>query len=216
MQYQFLKQLIEQAETYENKVSNSESLNINDFAKWVLTETSTPSDVKKASEKPNFTEGGQSSDHIGELIGLMYRYARNYSKKALEKTPLQTIDEFTYLAALMRSPMTKTQVINRHVQEKTTGMAVIQRLLKQNWVKQSDNSTDGRSQIIELTAEGRTVLMGAFSEMLKVSSIVTANLTTAEKVELNRILEKLNIFHRTILDKEKTLDLDNVLEKYTP
>ena len=144
----------------------------------------------------------------------MYRYARNYSKKALEKTPLQTIDEFTYLAALMRSPMTKTQVINRHVQEKTTGMAVIQRLLKQNWVKQSDNSADARSQIIELTDEGRAVLMGAFSEMLKVSSIVTANLTIAEKVELNRILEKLNIFHRTILDKEKTLDLDNVLEKY--
>ena len=95
-------------------------------------------------------------------------------------------------------------------------MAVIQRLLKQNWVKQSDNSTDGRSQIIELTAEGRTVLMGAFSEMLKVSSIVTANLTTAEKVELNRILEKLNIFHRTILDKEKSLDLSTIIEKYTP
>ena len=144
----------------------------------------------------------------------MYRYARNYSKKALEKTPLQTIDEFTYLGVLMQSPMTKTQLINRHVQEKTTGMAVIQRLLKRNWVKQSDNSADARSQIIELTAEGRTVLMGAFSEMLKVSSIVTANLTTAEKVELNRILEKLNVFHRTILDKEKTLDLDSVLEKY--
>ena len=144
----------------------------------------------------------------------MYRYARNYSKKALEKTPLQTIDEFTYLGVLMQSPMTKTQLINRHVQEKTTGMAVIQRLLKRNWVKQSDNSADARSQIIELTAEGRTVLMGAFSEMLKVSSIVTANLTTAEKVELNRILEKLNVFHRTILDKEKTLDLNSVLEKY--
>ena len=53
----------------------------------------------------------------------MYRYARNYSKKALEKTPLQTIDEFTYLGVLMQSPMTKTQLINRHVQEKTTGMA---------------------------------------------------------------------------------------------
>ena len=58
MQYQFLKQLIEQAEAYENTVSNSESLNMNDFAKWVLAETSTPSDVKKASENPNFTEGG--------------------------------------------------------------------------------------------------------------------------------------------------------------
>ena len=81
-------------------------------------------------------------------------------KKALEKTPLQTLEEFTYLATLLQSPMTKTQLINQHIQEKTTGMAVIQRLIKQNWVKQSENTADGRSQIVEITAEGRTILRG--------------------------------------------------------
>ena len=103
MQYQFLKQLIEQVENYENTVSNNKSLNMTDFAQWILTETSTLSDVKEASEKPIFTEGGQPPDHIGELIGLMYRYARNYSKKALEKTPLQTALGF-FEQAIDRDP----------------------------------------------------------------------------------------------------------------
>ena len=209
MQYEFIKQLIDKVVIYEETVSDSKPININDFAQWVLTGTSTASQSIEVPAE-SVRKGG-----IGALIGLMFRYAKNYTKKALQNTPLQTLDEFTYLASLMQYPMTKTQLITQHVQEKTTGMAVIQRLLKQNWVKQSENTADGRSQIVEITDEGRMVLRGAFLSMSKVSAIVTANLTEAEKVELTRILEKLELHHRHILETEKTLDLDKIIEKYT-
>lgn len=210
MQYEFIKHLIDKVAIYEKTVSNNKSVNINDFAQWILADASTVSQGKEASVEPTReTKGG-----IGALIGLMFRYAKNYTKKALENTPLQTLDEFTYLATLMQYPMTKTQLITQHVQEKTTGMAIIQRLIKQNWVKQSENIADGRSQIVEITEEGRMVLRGAFLSMSKVSAIVTANLTEAEKVELTRILEKLDLLHRNILETEKTLNLDKIIEKY--
>jgi DNA-binding MarR family transcriptional regulator len=210
MQYEFIKHLIDKVAIYEKTVSDDKPINIKDFAQWILADASTVSQGKEASAEPQKeTKGG-----IGALIGLMFRYAKNYTKKALENTPLQTLDEFTYLATLLQYPMTKTQLITQHVQEKTTGMAVIQRLLKQNWVKQSENTADGRSQIVEITKEGRMVLRGAFLSMSKVSAIVTANLTEAEKVELTRILEKLDLLHRNILETEKTLDLDKIIEKY--
>lgn len=222
MQYEFIKQLIDKVAIYEKTVSNNKPININDFAQWILTNASTASPSKEESEgllksdiqNPIYTEGGKRNGGIGALIGLMFRYAKNYTKKALENTPLQTLDEFTYLATLMQYPMTKTQLITQHIQEKTTGMAVIQRLLKQNWIQQSKNAADRRSQIIEITDEGRLVLRGAFLSMSKVSAIVTANLTEAEKVELTRILEKLDLLHRNILETEKTLNLDKIIEKY--
>lgn len=210
MQYEFIKQLIDKVAIYEKTVSDSKPVNITDFAQWILADASTVSQGKEASVEPK----GETKGGIGALIGLMFRYAKNYTKKALENTPLQTLDEFTYLATLMQYPMTKTQLITQHIQEKTTGMAVIQRLLKQNWVKQSENAADRRSQIIEITDEGRLVLRGAFLSMSKVSAIVTANLTEAEKVELTRILEKLDLLHRNILETEKTLNLDKIIEKY--
>lgn len=218
MQYEFIIQLIDKVAIYEKTVSDNKPININDFAQWILTDASTTTHSTEVSvesmQKAVHTEGAKRNGGIGALIGLMFRYAKNYTKKALENTPLQTLDEFTYLASLIQYPMTKTQLITQHVQEKTTGMAVIQRLLKQNWVKQSENTADGRSQIVEITDEGRMVLRGTFLSMSKVSSIVTANLTEAEKEELTRILEKLDLLHRHILETEKTLDLDKIIEKH--
>ncbi len=222
MQYDFIKQLLDKVEIYESTVSGSKPININHFAQWLLADTSIVQQNKKVLAESslenampqNYPQEGKTKGGVGALIGLMYRYAKNYTKKALQKTPLQTLDEFTYLATLLQYPMTKMQVITQHVHEKTTGMAVIQRLVKQNWVKQSNNAADRRSQIIELTDEGRMVLRGAFLEMSKVSNIVTANLTAAEEAELTRILEKLDLLHRHILDTEKTLDLDKILEKH--
>jgi MarR family transcriptional regulator, lower aerobic nicotinate degradation pathway regulator len=226
MPYDFIKQLIDKVQTYETTVSDNKPMDINDFAKWILADASTASNGIEASAKPFYTEGtsrvnqeennqNKRNGGVGALIGLMYRYARNYAKKALHNTPLQTLEEFTYMATLMQYPMTKTQIITQHVHEKTTGMAVIQRLVKQNWVKQSNNTADGRSQIIELTDEGRIILRGAFLEMYKVSAIVTANLTAEEKTELTRILEKLDLLHRHILETEKVLDLDKIVAQYT-
>ncbi len=222
LKYQFIKELIDKLSIYEATVSNSQPVNINNFAQWILRDASNVTLSIEASIDsshavlltPNRSGGISRKGGIGALIGMMYRYAKNYSKKALATTPLQSLGEFTYLATLLHAPMTKTALIDEQVQEKTTGMAMIQRLIQKNWVKQSDNTTDGRSQIVELTHEGRSVVILAFSAMSKAAKIVTANLTEAEKTELTRILEKLETFHRNIIGNEKTIDLDAILEKY--
>jgi MarR family transcriptional regulator, lower aerobic nicotinate degradation pathway regulator len=203
MDYDFLKALIEKAEEYELNHKNRDVKTIEHFSEWLSV--SLPNSRVENVEN----EGG-----IGQLIGLMYRYAKNYSKKALKNTPIQTIEEFTYMASLMEKPLTKTQVIDKHAQEKTTGMAIIQRLLRQGWIMENKNEADGRSQIIAMTDLGHNILRGAFSEMGKVSRIVTAHLSDTEKAELMRILIKLDTFHRTIFDTEKTLNLDTIIEKY--
>jgi hypothetical protein len=59
----------------------------------------------------------------------MFRFAKQYSKKALENTNLKTIDDFGFLSSLIvAESMTKTELINRHVLEITTGMEIIKRL----------------------------------------------------------------------------------------
>lgn len=203
MDYDFLKKLLDKVEEFEQAQQNVQPKTITDFSEWLSTHTPKP------TTKQIKIEGG-----IGQLVGLMYRYAKNYTKKALKNTPIQTLDEFTYMASLMESPLTKTQVIERHAQEKTTGMAIIQRLLRKGWVTESANEADGRSQIIHLTDAGTQILRGGFFEMSKVSRIVEAHLKDDEKELLMQLLIKLDAFHRTVFDNEKTTDLDTIIEKY--
>ncbi len=203
MNFNLIKKLIDKVEAFENDQQHTQPTTLEQFSEWLSAS------LPKTNTREIPAEGG-----IGELIGLMYRYAKNYTKKALKNTPIQTLDEFTYMASLMESPSTKTQVIERHAQEKTTGMAIIQRLLRQGWIEQRDNETDRRSHIIQLTALGHQILREGFAEMSKVARVVEANLDAAEKAELTRILQKLDTFHRTIFDNEKTEDLDIIIEKY--
>ena len=203
MDYDFLRKLIDVAEEFEHDQQSLQPKTIETFSEWLSAKT------PKLTAQPIETEVG-----IGQLVGLMYRYAKNYTKKALKNTPFQTLDEFTYMASLMESPLSKTQVIERHAQEKTTGMAIIQRLVRKGWVSESANEADGRSQIIQLTDSGSQILRGGFFEMGKVSRIVEADLKGDEKEMLIQILTKLDAFHRTVYDHEKTTDLDTIIEKY--
>ena len=49
--------------------------------------------------------------------------------------------------------MTKMELI-KNIQEKPAGIQIINRLLQQGWIEQSDSATDKRSKIIQITPQG--------------------------------------------------------------
>lgn len=68
---------------------------------------------------------------ITVLITFMFKYAKNYLKKALENSIINTPDEFSFLITMLaNSSFTKTELINKLVTEKTSGIETIKRLIK--------------------------------------------------------------------------------------
>ena len=204
--YEFLQNLLGQVETYEKEKGAVEHWDISDFAQWLSIQTSTP---KVAPPKMGEEAG------LGELVTSVYRYAKLYSKKAMEDTPLSSIDDFGYLINLfVHGEMTKTELIGRNIHEKPTGMEIIKRLLKQGFLSQSDDPQDGRSQLVNINETGRFVLFQLLNQMRKVETIAHGKLNQQEQAALLYLLRKLHVFHNNIYKTEKNIDLDLILEKY--
>ena len=148
-------------------------------------------------------ENGRSPESvINTLIVHMNRYAKSYSKSALFGSDFSTQEDFIYLINLKAfGEMTKMDLIKKNVHEKPAGMQVINRLIAQGWVDQTDSETDKRSKVLKISNKGIQILEKQMDKIRKATEIVTGDLTHNEKMELIRLLNKLNDFHQQIYDK---------------
>ncbi len=149
------------------------------------------------------------------LITYLFRYAKHYAKKALDGSPLSTLDDFTFLLTLnTQGNMTKSELAGRHLLEVTSGGEILKRLEKQGYVTSFADPNDGRSRQVAITNEGRDILGRLMEQMGMVAHIVAGNLTSQEISRLLPVLMKLDTFHSDIHREDKKADLREITEKY--
>ena len=113
-----------------------------------------------------------------------------------------TQEDFIYLINLKAfGEMSKMELIKKNIQEKPIGMLIIKRLLEQAWIEQKDSETDKRSKILKITKKGWNVLESQMKKIRQATQIVTGDLTYYEKMDLIRLLTKLDEFHNPIFCK---------------
>lgn len=151
---------------------------------------------------------------VSILISLMFRYAKNYIKKALKGTGINSADEFSFLITLLTyDSLTKQEMINLQVMEKTSGIEIINRLIKKGFISQYDDEVDKRSKRIMMTISGRQQLLATLPQMKTVSKIILGKLTLDEQHMLVYLLRKLDHFHNDIFLNEKNFELDDIITK---
>lgn len=151
---------------------------------------------------------------VSILISLMFRYAKNYIKKALKGSQINSADEFSFLITLLTyDSLSKQELINLQVMEKTSGIEIINRLIKKGFISQYDDEADKRSKRIILTSTGRVALVAILPQMNKVSKIVLGKLSMDEQHMLVYLLRKLDHFHNDIFLNEKNYELEDIITK---
>ncbi len=157
-----------------------------------------------------FTEGTLESN-IARIVGNLYKYTKQYTKKALADSPILTLDDFGFLAYLyFRPAMTKSELIKVNLMEISSGTEVIKRLLKSELAEEFRDEKDFRARSLRITTHGRTIMQAVFREMGKVAQIVAGNLSHQERIQLLSLLNKLDQFHHQLRQHPdtKSLDLD--------
>lgn len=227
MSYNKITDLIQKWGEYENLYPNPE---LSDFGKWLSTQNGKdkiPATTLKKQEKyfkkwTSYEEGlthhqdMKSNDvQVGMLIGRMNKFARMYAKKVLHPLNLN-LDEFTFLAATyhLEKPK-KSDVININLFEPTSGTEILRRLIKLNYVKEYANKEDMRSKLLKMTALGEKTIYRAFEAMQKVGTLVCANLSEKQKIEVILILDYLNDFHINLYLNHKEDSVENMIKKHT-
>ena len=192
MSYALLKSLLPLLESFER--AHPGETDPQRFATWLGLQTN-------AGGKPP-TEFALEDGLLLQLFGFFNRYVRGYARKALEGSPLHSIDEFAYLAALQAAgSLTKSALIQQQRHEKPTGMEIIKRLLALGLLAQNDDPEDRRSKRLSLTPEGEQLVEALGPNMQQVGRITAGNLNPLERAQLLQILQKLEAFHQVVQAK---------------
>ncbi|WP_295212226.1 MarR family transcriptional regulator [uncultured Chryseobacterium sp.] len=139
---------------------------------------------------------------ISTLLVHLNRYAKTYSKSAISDSDFATQEDFIYLINLRAfGRMTKMELIKKNIHDKPVGMLIIARLLKQGWIEQTESDADRRNKLINITKEGVDALEKHMDKIRVATEIVAGNLNYNEKMELIRILNKLDRFHYPIFSR---------------
>ncbi len=216
--YEILKQLLDSFAAYEQSAQQPESMTFEGFVHFLNDpDGAQPAGQRQlggANEQELQDKGAERENSIAILITHMYRYAKLYTKKALQNSPLQSTDDFSFLIILLtHDSLSKTELINLNIHEKTTGMEIIKRLIRLNLMRQFDDEVDKRSQRVAITEYGRGVIFSVIDQMAMVANIVSGNLTPLERTSLLQILTKLDHFHNDIFMHDKQLGLRDIVEQ---
>lgn len=211
MSYPLLHELLDLVERYEEFRGNAEQSmsNFLRFADQSLEQQTSSEESEKSMRSHAFLNAMIARD-----ISFVYRYMRCLVRKAIKDTPLQTIDEYSYLITLMaKGEMTKTELNNYNVVEKTSGSEIIRRLLKGGLISQTRNLQDRRSLLLNITPKGREVVKELLPRMQQSSDILLRDLSWDQKVFLHSLHEQLYQSNHPLFIAERDTDLPGLLEK---
>ena len=211
MNYRLVKDVIDLVEQFDtqNEGSKSYETSVEGFKDWISSTTKTISFELDWEGKEN---GRSAESVINTLIVHLNRYAKSYSKSAIFGSNFSTQEDFTYLINLKAfGEMSKMDLIKKNAHEKPAGMQIINRLINQGWIKQRKSKTDKRSKVISISETGLQALGNQMDKIRQATSIVTGNLSQNEKMELIRLLNKLDDFHQEIYDRN--FETENLLEE---
>lgn len=194
--------------TFENFLAHLNNKN-NDL----VTSNKVVSQKEDVNELQTFKNN--NSRDITVLITFMFKYAKNYLKKALEDTLISTPDEFAFLITMMRNDsLSKTELINSLVTEKTSGTETIKRLLKKGLLKEFKSNNDRKSVHVKITEEGKKCIIYLLPSIDKVTKIISGNLTEYEINTLSKILLKLDTFHNKIYLQKRNITIDEIYDNF--
>ncbi|MBC9811438.1 winged helix-turn-helix transcriptional regulator [Crocinitomicaceae bacterium CZZ-1] len=200
---ELVKVLIEKLEQYEGGEADKDNLSLEGYIQSLgpaIQPEAYKNSLVGTYEKPEAERSFHIENNIERVISqhvlFLYRYIKFYSKIAFSESRIKTLEEFSFLITVMQHQrISKTDLIKRNVFEKSSGIEIINRLIKAKMLMQQDNPEDQRSQLILLTDTGKFELFGIFGKMNTLGKIATGELTQREKEQLTILLKKLDTFH---------------------
>lgn len=195
MLYDLINELVSLVKTYEKEAVHT-AHDLHSFQHW-LNQRTENNDAVPEPEWDGKSNGRTADSVINTSLVHLYRYAKVHAKTAIANTSFSTPDDFIYLISLVSfGSMTKMALIKLNIHEKSAGIQIINRLIKNGLVEQNDLDSDKRNKIIHITQKGKQLLDESMHNIRKASNSVTEPLSYTEKMNLISILLKLEKFHQ--------------------
>lgn len=130
------------------------------------------------------------------LLIMQSKHYKMYCKKALQKSEINTPDDYSFLYHLsLVDSYRKMELIDIHLLEAPSGIEVLKRLLKKGLIEEFDDEEDKRAKRIRITRKGKHVVNELYPIMLEVYAKMTAEMSFKEKLHVVSFLKAFNDYH---------------------
>ena len=198
--------LIELWESFEEETDQQE---LSEFADWLKSKLKQSPDlnigqVKKRmriEEKDNLTIFKDLDDptRFLEYTCRLSRLHEFYIKKFFYDLPINNRLEYLFLYTVKaKKRAKKTELINIHLIDYTTGMDTIKRLVNSRLLDETTDETDKRARLLIITNEGNMVLEKAAKRIGDEIHMFLACTSTNKWKKTLSVFEEMNHFHTNI------------------
>ncbi len=205
--YHSLKRLIDLWEDYEEATEQQE---LTGFAEWLTNKLKQAPELNKApdrrtiikEEPKNLLSVLKKLDEPLRFLEYVSRISRLhdfYIKKFFSELPINNRLEYLFLYTVNeKKGARKTELINIHLVDYTTGMDTIKRLINNGLLEETPDETDKRAKLLMITNEGIKVLGLAARKVSDEIHMFLACISTNKWKKTLPLFEDINHFHSSI------------------
>lgn len=181
MDYTLFKKIIELIEVYQEEHSSEK---VEDFTIW----------LNNILFSANSAENHSPHDELALAFKLMYlnKELKKQTKSILSKSSISSIDEYSFLLHLdYQESFRKMEIVELHNLEAPTGIEIIKRLLKHEFIEEFPDKEDKRAKRIKITKKGIAEVNTIKPKVDEIFNKFSEPLSLNEKIQLSGILDKL-------------------------
>jgi DNA-binding MarR family transcriptional regulator len=225
MLYTYINKISKSMQTYPNKTvelvvewanfeEKHKGASIEDFCRYYLL-----AQREKQNTGENFSgvvpshQGAYLAKLLGRICQIMNIYI-GITLKGVDK--LNNLQDFYFLNSIHHlGECRKTTIIDYNFAELSSGIDVINRLLKLKYIEERVDPDDKRGRLIKATAESEHILKKCYQAMIKVSDIVFWEVGNDEKKLCIQLLKGVEIKHSKLVHKMKLKSIEEIHEIIT-
>ncbi len=150
-----------------------------------------------------------------KLMGRIMKISSVYMDSAMKDTGAKRLEEFYFLNYIfqMKDPR-KTEVIYCNIQELSTGLAILDDLIKMGYVKEKEDVQDKRSKRLSITPKGEKVLFACYEQFAKVGNILLQDIPVDDIQLCIKLLQPIDDKFSTLWQKDKGKPFEDICKNF--
>lgn len=203
--YNSIKRLIELWDAYEEETDQQELL---EFAEWLTSKLKEKPELNIKHTRKMIKDEPQNSllikdmDEPTRFLEYTSRVSRLhdfYIKKFFNDLPINNRLEYLFLYSVnAKKEAKKTELINIHLVDYTTGMDTIKRLVNNKLLEETLDESDKRAKLLVITDEGKRLLEQAGKKITDEIQMFLSCISSNKWKKTLSVFEEINDFHSEI------------------
>ena len=147
-----------------------------------------------------------------KLFGRISQMLKVYEEIAVEQAGMNQLEEFMLLSNINFGNPRKTELVYAAILELSTGTNILNKLLTEGYIVESNDDEDKRSKRISLTEKGEKVMVACRQNLVRLGILLLNDMTEDEKQLCIQLLKGLEIKLSGQWQRHKGMSYEEICE----